>query len=66
MKLVLDIELECLGPATTIANMEALCRDAVASSVTAVCVPPMFVKKAKELLAGTSVKVATVIGFPYG
>ena len=28
--------------------------------------PPNFVKKAKEFLVGTNVKVATVIGFPFG
>jgi deoxyribose-phosphate aldolase len=29
-------------------------------------VPPLFVKKSKELLEGSGVKVATVIGFPFG
>jgi len=32
----------------------------------AVCIPPLFVKKAGDLLAGSAIKVATVIGFPFG
>lgn len=32
----------------------------------AVCIPPNFVKEAKELTAGSKVRVATVIGFPFG
>lgn len=32
----------------------------------AVCVPPPFVKRCKALLSPTTVKVATVIGFPFG
>jgi len=29
-------------------------------------VPPLYIKKAKQFLGDTSVKVATVIGFPFG
>jgi deoxyribose-phosphate aldolase len=32
----------------------------------AVCVPPLYVKKAKELVGESSIKIATVIGFPFG
>ena len=31
-----------------------------------VCVPPLFVKKAKEFTNNSAIKVATVIGFPLG
>ncbi|MEO6355361.1 MAG: deoxyribose-phosphate aldolase, partial [Ferruginibacter sp.] len=40
--------------------------EAIQYHFAAVCVPPLFVKKAVALLAGTPVKVATVIGFPFG
>ena len=30
------------------------------------CIPPCFVKEAKEFLKKTNVKIATVIGFPFG
>ena len=32
----------------------------------AVCIPPCFVKEAKVFLKHSSVKIATVIGFPFG
>ncbi|MCW3107271.1 MAG: deoxyribose-phosphate aldolase, partial [Segetibacter sp.] len=43
-----------------------LCAEAKEFGFAAVCVPPPFVKISKVLLAGTNVKVATVIGFPFG
>ena len=43
-----------------------LCREAVVHGFYAVCVAPVFVKRAGELLAGSPVKVCTVIGFPAG
>lgn len=43
-----------------------LCREAVAHGFYAVCVAPVFVRRAGELLAGSPVKVCTVVGFPAG
>ena len=60
------IEHTVLKPTTTISDVEKLCAEAMQYDFAAVCVPPLFVKKAKELTAGSSVKVATVIGFPFG
>ena len=50
----------------TLQQIENLCKEAVSKKMYAVCVPPLFVKKAKELVAGYPVRVSTVIGFPYG
>lgn len=50
----------------TLAQIENLCKEAISKNIHAVCVPPLFVKKAKELLVGSQVRVSTVIGFPYG
>jgi deoxyribose-phosphate aldolase len=55
-----------LKPTTLLADIEQLCAEAVENKFTAVCVPPLFVLKAKEYTTGTNVKVATVIGFPFG
>jgi deoxyribose-phosphate aldolase len=55
-----------LKPATTLAEIEKLCREAIQYQFAAVCVPPLYVKKAKEFLSNSAVKVATVIGFPFG
>lgn len=48
------------------AQVGELCEAALANNFYSVCVPPLFVKKAKALLAGSPVRVSTVIGFPYG
>ena len=55
-----------LKPATTLAEIEKLCGEAAQYQFAAVCVPPLYVKKAKEFLSNSAVKVATVIGFPFG
>lgn len=55
-----------LRPDATIADIERLCREALQYHFAAVCVPPLYVKKAVALLAGSAVKTATVIGFPFG
>lgn len=55
-----------LKPTTLVSDIEKLCREALDYKTAAVCVPPLFVKQAKNLLQNTEVKVATVIGFPFG
>jgi deoxyribose-phosphate aldolase len=66
MKLNQYIDHTILKPTTLLADIEKVCSEAKEYDFAAVCVPPLFVKKGKELLKGTSVKVATVIGFPFG
>jgi deoxyribose-phosphate aldolase len=66
MNIASYIDHTILKPTTTIAEIEKLCTEAKQYKFAAVCVPPLFVKKAKELIDGTDVKVATVIGFPFG
>ena len=60
------IDHSILKPTTIIADIEKLCSEAMQYNFAAVCVPPPFVKKAKQLLEGSGVKTATVIGFPFG
>jgi deoxyribose-phosphate aldolase len=55
-----------LKPGTTIKEVEKLCKKAIDDNVAAVCVPPLLVEKAKKLTEGSSIKIATVIGYPYG
>lgn len=66
MNIAQYIDHTILKPTTTIADIEKICAEAKAYQFAAVCVPPLFVKKAKTALAGSTVKVATVIGFPFG
>jgi deoxyribose-phosphate aldolase len=60
------IDHTLLKPDCTIDNIKVLCKEAVTFGFPAVCVPPYFVRDAVRLLQDNSVKVATVIGFPYG
>ncbi len=46
-------------------EIKAICDDAVRYHTASVCIPPAFVKKAKEY-TGDSMAVCTVIGFPNG
>ncbi len=60
------IDHTILKPTTRVADIEKLCNEAMEYKFAAVCVPPPFVKMAKQLLEGSGVKTATVIGFPFG
>ncbi|MFZ6025729.1 MAG: deoxyribose-phosphate aldolase [Bacteroidota bacterium] len=60
------IDHTILKPTTLVADIEKLCNEAKQYEFAAVCVSPNFVKKAKFLLEGTAVKVATVVAFPFG
>ena len=60
------IDHTVLKPTCLVSDIHKLCEEAKQFEFAAVCVPPNFVKLAKEYTAGTEVKVATVIGFPFG
>ncbi len=60
------IDHTLLKPGCLLADIEKLCREALENGFAAVCVPPPFVKHAKSICEGSRVKVATVIGFPFG
>ena len=66
MKLTEHIDHTCIKPDTTMADVEKLCSEAVEYKLGVICVPPLFVKKAKSNTAETSIKTTTVIGFPFG
>ncbi|MBO9621002.1 MAG: deoxyribose-phosphate aldolase [Niabella sp.] len=60
------IDHTILKPTTLLSDIERVCNEAKEYGFAAVCIPPPFVKKTKELLRGSDVKTATVIGFPFG
>ncbi len=66
LKLNQYIDHTILKPTTLVSDIEKLCDEAKQYAFAAVCVSPNFVKKAKSLLEASDVKVATVIGFPFG
>ena len=53
-----------LQPATW-DEIRALCDDAIKYGTASVCIPPCYVRKAKEYV-GDRMKICTVIGFPNG
>lgn len=46
-------------------EIKAICDDGIQYQTASVCIPPSFVKKAKEYI-GERLKICTVIGFPNG
>jgi len=60
------IDHTILKQETTTANVIQLCAEAVDAGFKAVCIPPFYVTEAVRHLKDTGVKVATVIGFPFG
>ena len=66
MSLAKFIDHTILKPEATAHDVTRLCSEAKAHQFAAVCVNPCYVELAATLLAGTGVKVATVIGFPLG
>ena len=66
MNIASYIDHTILKPNTLVSDIEKLCAEAIEFKFAAVCVPPLFVKKAKAICVNTGVKIATVIGFPFG
>jgi len=55
-----------LQPTLTDVDMDEGCALARAYDVASVCIKPYYVKRAAEILAGSTVAVGTTIGFPHG
>jgi len=60
------IDHTALQPQTTSDDVRVLCEEAAEYGFASVCVTPVHVQFAARMLAGTDVKVGTVIGFPLG
>jgi deoxyribose-phosphate aldolase len=60
------IDHSLLKPELDDAFVEAGCKLAAEYDVASVCVRPRDVERARDLLAGTTVAVGTVVGFPHG
>lgn len=60
------IDHTLLKPTAAVKDVRALCEEAVEAGFASVCIPPVFVALASELLYGSDVAVGTVVGFPLG
>lgn len=54
-----------LKPTATWPEIDKICREGVDYGMASVCIPPRFVKQAKEKY-GNQLRVCTVVGFPLG
>ena len=60
------IDHTLLKPEATPAEIEKLCKEAKEYHFAAVCVNPPYIKQCAQLLRGTDVDIAVVVGFPLG
>ncbi|PWU21044.1 MAG: deoxyribose-phosphate aldolase [Bdellovibrio sp.] len=60
------IEHTLLKPEATEKDIERLCREALEHDFLGVCVNSSYVRLAKSLLEGSTVKLVSVVGFPLG
>lgn len=60
------IEHTVLSAFATKADVERVCREARKYEFASVCINPMYVSLARDILKGSKVNVCTVIGFPLG
>jgi deoxyribose-phosphate aldolase len=66
MNIASFIDHSLLKPTATLTDVKKLCEEALQYGFAAVCIPPPMIGRAKELTKNSTVKVATVIGFPFG
>ena len=60
------IDHTLLKPDATVEDIDKLCDEAKQFGFASVCVNPFWVKRCAERLRGTDVRVASVVGFPFG
>ncbi len=54
-----------LSVSATLEDIKAICDDGIKYATASVCIPPSYVKEAKDYV-GDKLKICTVIGFPNG
>ena len=60
------LDTSLLNPGLDDKELEDGCRIALKYDVASVCVMPFYLKRCAEILAGSTVKASTTIGFPHG
>lgn len=60
------IDHTLLKPEATENEIVEICKEAIKYKFFAVCINPAFVHLAKRELSGTSIQIASVVGFPLG
>lgn len=65
IEILSKVDHTLLSQTATWGEIQTLCDDAITYHTASVCIPPNYVKQAKEYV-GTKMKICTVIGFPNG
>lgn len=66
MNLNCYIEHTMLKATTTFIDIDKIINEAVENNFLGICIPPCYIKYAKEKLKNKNIKLVTVIGFPLG
>ncbi len=66
LELAKMIDHSLLNPTMNKSDLEAGCQLAVAYDAASVCIMPYYLKRCAAILAGSTVKASTTIGFPHG
>lgn len=64
-EILAKVDHTLLAQGATWEQIKSICDDAITYQTASVCIPPSFVKRAKEY-AGEKLAICTVIGFPNG
>jgi deoxyribose-phosphate aldolase len=65
-KIAKMIDHSLLNPTLGVPELEQGCQLARAYDVASVCIMPYYLKRCAEILAGSTVRASTTIGFPHG
>ncbi|MFC1712911.1 deoxyribose-phosphate aldolase [Candidatus Poribacteria bacterium] len=60
------IDHSLLNPIMTDEDLERECQVALQYNVASACIKPYYLKRCAEILAGSTVKASTTVGFPHG
>jgi deoxyribose-phosphate aldolase len=60
------IDHSLLNPVLTVEELEAGCKLALKYDVASVCIMPYYAARCAKVLAGSTVRTSTTIGFPHG
>ena len=66
MNLNCYIEHTILKAKATFLDIDKIINEAVENNFLGICIPPCYIKYAKEKLKNKNIKLVTVIGFPLG
>ncbi len=60
------IDHSLLKPTATYQDIERICNEAIEYGFYSVCINPFHVRRVREILKDSEVKICTVVGFPLG